>query len=117
MYIYDMGYYTYEESDYHQICHEQKYNDKEFEEIVIKAAINILKEKETKKEERISFQDILHDVVEELIKNFGFKEVKFTVRHYIFGWPNILDEKDWKGDRGKELNQLTKRIKEVIKLQ
>lgn len=85
MYIYNIGYNSYEESEYVQLYHKKRFSK--------------------------SFEYILYDVVEELIKNFGFKEVKFTSQFNVFGWPDILNEKDWENDRGEQLNRLTKAIK------
>ena len=115
MYIYSMGYHTYEESDNIQLYHEKKFSKKKFEDIVTKATVNVLKEPEFKKDKHISFQDIIYDIAEELIKNFGFKEVKFTADFNIFGWANILDEEDWKRDRDAQLKLLTKAIQKLKK--
>lgn len=114
MYIYNVGYHSYEESEYVQLCHTKKFNKKEFEKIVTKATVNILKEYKIKKGEKLSFQDILHEVVRELIKNFGFEEIKFTSEFNVFGWANILDEKDWKHDRDEQLKLLTKLLKKEL---
>ena len=115
MYIYNIGYHSYEESDYIQNFHKKKINKKGLEDIIIKATVNVFKSHEVKKDKGVTFQYILYDVVEELIKNFGFKEVEFTSQFNIFGWANILDEKDWEGDRDEQLKKLTKSIKNDIK--
>lgn len=124
MYIYNIGYNSYEESEYYQLYHEKKFNQKEFEGIVIEAVIFVLKESESvenhkhyKHEGRpkITFQDILFSVVEVLVKNFGFKEVKFTSKFNVFGWADILDPDDWKIDRCERLNKLTKLVRNALK--
>ncbi len=128
MYIYDIGYYSHEESDNVQFYHEQKFSKKEFEDarkqsfrhpgiedsvnIVIKAAINMLKNQKIGKRGIITFQDIFHDVAEELTRNFGFRRVDFTARFNAFGWANILDKKDWEDDRDEQLNLLTEKLME-----
>lgn len=114
MFIYNLGYHTYEESEYIQLYHNKKFNKKEFEKIVIKATITILKKYEIKSTEIVTFQDILYDVVEELIKNFGFKKVKFSSEFNVFGWANILNEKDWEYNRDEQLNKLTKAVKKEL---
>ncbi len=111
IYIYNIGYYSYEEIENVQLYHKKRFNKKEFENIITKATINLLKKHEIKKDKYITFQDILDSIIEELIKNFGFKKVKFTAEFNVFGWANILDEKDWKYDRNEQLNLLTKTIK------
>lgn len=110
MHIYDIGYYSHEESDNVQFYHEQKFVKKEFEDIVIKAAISVLKNQKIGKSGIITFQDIFHDVVEELVRNFGFKKVEFDAKFNAFGWANIFDEKDWEDDRDEQLDLLTKAI-------
>lgn len=124
MYVYNVGYHSYEESEYCQLYHEKKFNQKEFEDIVIEAAISVLKEsehvnnyKDYKHEGRvtITFQDIFFSVVEVLVKKFGFKEVKFTSGFNVFGWADILDPNDWKIDRCERLNKLTKRVRNALK--
>ncbi|OIN88187.1 MAG: hypothetical protein AUJ50_01580 [Candidatus Aenigmarchaeota archaeon CG1_02_38_14] len=71
----------------------------------------MLKRTKIHKGERLTFQDILYDVIEELIKNFGFEKIEFTSEFNVFGWADIMDEKDWERDRDEQLNKLTKKIK------
>jgi len=111
MYIYNIGYDSYEETEYVQLYHKNKYKNKEFEEMIMKAVVNVLSKQKIKKSEIISFQDIFSDLIEELIKNFGFKKVKFDSKFNVFGWTNILDKEDWKNIRDEKLNKLTDYIK------
>ncbi|VVB76342.1 Uncharacterised protein [Candidatus Tiddalikarchaeum anstoanum] len=113
MNFYDIGYSTYEESEYKQLVHKVKYTQDEFENIITTIIADILKNDSTKDEE--SFQNIFYNVVEELVKNYGFKKLDFAARIDFFGWARILDETDWKGQRGNVLEKLTKDIKEKIK--
>lgn len=105
-YIYNIGYHTYEESEYTQLYHELKYTQKEFEEIVKQITTKILRKR---KETRMTFQDIHCEVCNEL-KEKGFKEIKFTAELSVFGWANILDRKDWEHNREEQLNMLTTEI-------
>lgn len=105
-YIYSLGYSSYEESFYKQFSHEQKFSQQEFDKIIIDLSVTILKER---KEDLISFQHIFFEVIEKL-KEKGFKELKFTAKFNVFGWANLLDPNDWKSDREKQLNQITKEI-------
>ena len=108
MHIYNLGYYSHEESEYIQLSHDNKFTQKEFEEIVMNSAARIF-DKESDK--NISFQDIFLDVVDDLIKNCGFKKVDFEAEFSVFGWPHIMDKDDWKGERDKLLDKLTDFIK------
>jgi hypothetical protein len=110
MHIYNIGYSSYEESDYYQLYHEKKFSKEEFEEMVAKATINVLKDSDEDSYFMLTFQQILYAVVKELIKNFGFKEVEFDAKFEVFGWADIADEKDWEHDRDEQLNLLTKAV-------
>lgn len=113
MYFYNIGYNSYEESDYSQLWHEKKYSEKEFKEIIFKIILDIFKNRteEDKKWEK-TFQHILPEVVEQLIENFGFKEVEFDAEFNVFGWADLTDENDWKQVRDEELDEITKYLKE-----
>lgn len=124
VYIYNVGYYSYEESCYAQLYHMKKFTQKEFEDIVIKASISVLKDHEYVKNYKqsnkepfkitVTFQDILFSVIEVLIEKFGFKKVNFIGKFDVFGWADILDSKDWKGERDKQLDRLTKEARKII---
>ena len=59
-----------------------------------------------------TFEKIFFEVMADLIKNYGFKQVKFDAEFSIFGWPHILDKSDWKGERGELLDELADFIKD-----
>jgi hypothetical protein len=42
MFIYKMGYYSYEESNYHEFLHEREFTQKQFEDMFIEAVLQIL---------------------------------------------------------------------------
>lgn len=103
MHIYNFGYYSHEESEYIQLYHKNKFSKQEFEEIVMTSAAKIIDKGSNK---NISFQDIFLDVIDDLIKNYGFKKVDFDAEFSIFGWPSILDKNDWEGQRDELLDKL-----------
>jgi hypothetical protein len=109
--LYNLGYHSYEESEYYQLYHSKKFSENDFEKLVSKATANVIKKHMPKNDEHMSFQDIAFSVVSELVRKFGFKEVNFTATFNVFGWPDILDENDWKGDRSEQLNRLTEALK------
>lgn len=106
-YLYNLGYHTYEESMYNQLYHNKKFTKEEFEELVIKIILKILS---THKHKRVSYQDIHFEVFEELINNFGFKEVEFEGEFSVFGWANLLDKTDWKRDCDETLEKIRSKI-------
>lgn len=115
MYIYNIGYHSYEENEDVQLYHKQKFGKEDFDNIVIKATCNVLKKHDLKKGNEITFQCIFYPIIDDLIKNFGFNEVKFTAKFSVFGWADLMDEKDWENDRDEQLNLLTKAITKKIK--
>lgn len=125
MHIYNIGYNSYEESEYVQLYHEKKFSQKEFENIVIEAVVSVLKKykelknssvEDSRLKSRTTFQNMLFSVIEMLVKKFGFKEVKFIGKFDVFGWADILDENDWEDNRDEQLNKLTKSVKQKLKI-
>ena len=108
MYLYNFGYYSYEESEYIQLYHEKKFTKEGFEEIIMTSASEIINNCPDKK---ISFEDIFQEVLEDLTKNRGFIQVEFDAEFSVFGWPDLLDKSSWEGDRDKLLNKLSNFIK------
>jgi hypothetical protein len=108
MYIYNLGYYSHEESEYISLYHKDKFTQKEFEEFVMNATFKII---EGSGDQELTFQDIFSEVVEELVKSYGFTEVKFDAEFSAFGWAHILDKDDWKAERGESLDKLADFIK------
>ena len=113
--IYNIGYYSHEESSYVQLIHDQKYSETEFKNIIFKAVENVLRKMKDKEIELIplyfSFQSIFDNVIEELINSFGFRKLEYTASWDCFGWPSILNEKDWPNDR-ESLKELTEYLHE-----
>jgi hypothetical protein len=109
-YIYNLGYHSYEESENYQLYHHKKFSKNDFEELVAKATADVIKNHLPKNDEHISFQDIIFSVRSVLIRKLGFKEVKFAATFNVFGWPDILDKKDWSSDRDEQLNRLTEAL-------
>ncbi len=58
-----------------------------------------------------NFEEIFSEVMEDLIKNCGFKQIEFDAEFSIFGWPHIQEKDDWKGERGELLDKLADFIK------
>lgn len=114
MSFYDVGYDTHEESEHIQLTHEKAFSDEEFEKLVIKAAIAVLKRDTSRIKEHVSFQDILHSLVDELTTHAGFRRLEFNARFVVFGWPSIRDKTDWKGQRDEQLDRLTDALNKAL---
>ena len=109
MHIYNFGYHSHEESEYIQLYHNSKFTQKEFEEIVMNSASNIIDAEGGKD---TSFEHIFLDVLDDLIKNHGFTKVEFEAEFDVFGWPDIMNKDDWKNERGELLDKLADFIKD-----
>ena len=107
MYNYKFGYYSCEESEYFELSHEKKFSKEELTEIIAeicKGLINF-------EERNFGFQYLIESVREELINKYGFKEIGYEVKWDVFGWADLLDEKDWEESTNDTLKDLRKRLK------
>ena len=112
-YIYNIGYHSYEESEYTQLSHSKKYTLRDIQKIMNKASIKAIKKmKKSDKHFYIhNFQDIYFEVIALLISDYGFEKLSFEVNWDCFGWASIFSEDDWEIARDKNLKELTKAIK------
>lgn len=121
MYIYDLGCTGYDGSYFHQWLHETKFSQEEFEEIIQKTSIKALKyyiegasagkikedlyipEFEDRKFRTIFFRDASFELFPTfdkifllveyfLIKDYGFKPVRFQAEFHCFDGANLLEE-------------------------
>ena len=147
MYFYKFGYSSEEDSRYIELKHEKKFSDEEFEDLVVKATVEVLinrrphwasgpeegvytkeflethrrswrrTDKEIKEQHRCNvyfrFPDIMDNLKECLIEEYGFEKVEYESYFSIFGWQGLVDEEDNWG--GKEDPLFTK-IRETYKV-
>ena len=110
VHYYEIGYHSYEESEYYKLVHERKFSKKEFEDICIEtcnAALEKIASGEIKDhcgyydaiaekpKAALTFQSILGCVVKEL-ESKGFRQITFDANCVVFGWANLFDREDWK---------------------
>ena len=115
-YLYNVGYYTHEESQYDQLSHTKKYTKEEFEKFVLEIILDVLRSRDDK-ESNFSYQRIHSEVIEKLVERYGFKEVEFEADFNIFGWANLLDEEDWKHDQDENLMKIRDAISKYKNIQ
>ena len=110
-YIYEIGYGSYEESEYWQYSHKEKLTDKQLRQHVQDAIFHVLESSVGNYDEQgfhkdhfhvseggPSFQEILTSTkFHDYLKAQGFIRVEYTQRFGIFGWAASLDPKDWDG--------------------
>ena len=116
MYYYNIGYYTFEESEYTQLIHKKKYSNNELKEIVEEAYISIMKDKKIgEKRERYEtrIQIVNPELIEYLINNKGFNKIEFHAEWCVFGWAHLFEE-DWKETvKDKNLYSLREKLKKL----
>ena len=105
MNIYQVGYYSYEESPKFLLKSEKLYTKKQFDDLVSdcykKAYLNIRKDFES--DDNIDHmlsqvEDFLEEVIKILKNEFGFETFNPVCNFMPFGWASVTDYKDWKDD-------------------
>lgn len=121
VYHYNIGYHSYEDSEYHILCHEKLFSEDELEDLITAATIRVL-EGGLKGKYSIrlycsgpSFEDIIGDVVKELIEKDGFTPLKFDANWSCFGWPSLIIDNDWGRQRDENLNNISSKIPQDLK--
>lgn len=112
MYLYKIGYYSYEETDYAELKHEQSFSKSQITEMVAEAIIDILTRR-TKDDYYHSYQDFHERVIKWLVEHKGFVEVEYDTVWSEFGWGSVFCGKDWDRDRDTELNRLAALLNEA----
>lgn len=119
MFIYNVGYGSYEESEYTQLMFNELLTPEQLHKYVSDAVIRVLTDITNNKEismyNGLSYQEI-HELVIDELKTVGFQEIKFAAEWSCFGWPSLTDNEDWSGQRDKVLDQLFNEIPEDIKI-
>lgn len=124
-YIYDIGYNSYEESEYWQLCSQTKYSESELSELisdVFKIVNNMGGYKLDqefkcegaelyKDDERgYSVQTLYPSVIRYLIDFHNFSKLEYESKYSLFGWASVSVD-DW-GEAGGKLKLIRDKIKE-----
>ncbi len=133
MFYYSIGYNSYEDSESIKLCHEKKFDNNEFEKIVISCTDIVadrLKEDlqkgydekqydlyyDFKKILVVHFASIYQIFADVLCEKYGFKIVKDTCSFYLFGWPNMMIENDWDEEKNdKRYHKVAQIIRDKLK--
>ena len=99
LYKYNFGWGSYEDSDYTQLQHQNKYTQDEFEAIIKEAIINYANIKLIEWDEEIEpfYRHMLsyehhHDyIVNILCDQYGFERITFEAAVSLNGWNSIFD--------------------------
>lgn len=121
MYLYKIGYGSYEESEYETMTFPSKLSEEELHQKVLNAIIKVLQGVLDGKyddvyadEEGIRYESIHRSVVDEL-HNDGFKSVEYAGTWSCFGWPSLVSNISWQGQRGEILDRLFAEIHNDLK--
>jgi len=109
MYIYDIGYGSYEESQYWQYIHKEKFTEKQLRLIVGDCIFEVieylsrLKRRPTNRmnwvhflEDGPTFQDIMYTPrFHDALKKRGFKPIEIEAETHVFGWASCI-RNNWK---------------------
>jgi len=115
MYLYKVGFYSYEENSYAILSHENKFES--LDDFMLEAVTHVLEKIAKNVGGRIyigphgpEYEYIHKEVIEYLINNFGFKEVDYQATWSVFGWASLTDNSSWEYDRDDQLQELTERL-------
>lgn len=122
VYIYDIGYYTYEESGNWQLVSKKKYTKEELSD-VISDVFKIVNDlggynlesyekskggKLYKPKDGYQVEQLFPSVIKYLVDFYEFELLEFENDYNIFGWASV-EKNDWVHD-SKELNLIRKKI-------
>jgi hypothetical protein len=110
MFLYRVGYTSYEECPQVALCHERRIDSKEFEEMCLSCAVDAAKEMIAKDEYVHNFSHLYDRVVYLMVVRHGFAAAEYAGDFRPFGWPSVFDKDDWEKDRDEDLDKLTDRL-------
>ena len=107
---YQIGYGSYEDSDIVTLTHTEKFSEEDLEDMLVEY-LNSKKNLPNKTDTGKNRLDRImpENFIPFLCKKKGFKKLKYTSEFVRFGWPDIFDKNDWKGQR-EGLNSITDRL-------
>jgi hypothetical protein len=121
VYLYRVGYGSYEDSEYFELMHADKLSCEYLHKVVVQCINGVLKDIISGKikiclmEDGVSYEDINEDVINKMIQFYGFKKVEYQAKWSVFGWPSITCDKSWGEQRGDVLIRVTEEIPQDIK--
>ncbi len=99
MKFYKIGYWSHEESPSFFFTNNTDYTQKQFNQIIIDIIKNLKQLISKEKFQKLTFENILEDVVEELKAKYEFVIIKPKNSFVPFGWANIFNkEKGWESE-------------------
>jgi hypothetical protein len=110
IYYYVLGYNSYEDSEKTGLTHTKKFTEADIEDFLVE----YLNSRKNLPSKTIIGRNTLAEIIPYgfisfLCRKKGFKKIKYEARYFKFGWPDIFDKNDWKGQRDG-LNSITDRL-------
>ena len=129
-YLYNIGYYSCEESRYRQYFHEQKFSNKELNALIADCLEDVLKGVLRRgAPQGITFQSLMemdqiwikkrkeyvlvHPSFEVALRQRGFRPAKFTAEFRIFGWASSVELGGWSSYTDDQEVKLQEHLKAV----
>lgn len=116
MFVYSVGYYSYEESPRYLLQSEKEYNQNQFDELLSDCFARAYKE--NIKTESVEDDDglldsveyLLRDVIKILKNDFGFIDFKPQAIFIPFGWASTKDSSNWKRSEDNQLKLIRMKV-------
>lgn len=112
MFIYQVGYSSYEESPRYLLQSDLEYTENQFNDLVSDCFANVYKNKSDKQNVDYSVDNLLSEVIQYLKNNFGFIDFVPKCTFMPFGWASVSDSEHWKQKTSNdiELTLIRKKI-------
>ena len=132
MYIYNIGYYSCEESEYKQFIHDKEFSEEELENIVEECLfVALLVELKFRNKDDPEFNwggeefnepslsDLFsstynHQTFVEEMTNKGFVPIRFTREVSLFGWASATNPESWDGHTNGKTKEMIGKLKKRL---
>lgn len=108
MYKYKIGYGTYEESDYTELEHKNKFTKEQLNQLMAKCIAECI----PKACYAHCYQDVHYGVIRKLVDTYGFQHVEYEEKWIVFGWGSLFEERNFNEVKDESLEYVKKYLKE-----
>jgi hypothetical protein len=115
MYIYKIGYGSYEDSEFDWYTNKTKFTKDALNKMVAESIAYKISKSNFRKLSKydLHFDNFVTDgdICKYLEKNFKFKKIIPETTCYMFGWTSALDQEDWKNQTDNNTKEIQKYIR------
>jgi hypothetical protein len=108
MHVYEVGYWSHEESPRYLLYSDKKFTKKQFDDLV-SDCFKVAYQNKNNDSNHVNVEELLSEAVE-ILKGFGFKEYETTASFIPFGWACVKNNEDWKEGEDSELKLIRDKI-------